>query len=369
VFTPIRATDEDGSTDAVETAKIVFNTAQRMGVGMIDSFVSDRGRQWDSIFWKELCRLWGVEERMSTAFHPESDGQTEIVNQELERYLRQFCSWQQDDWNELLPLAEAAQNSAPSASTKVSPFFATNGYEPRMVFDYIPKEQPIYETHQKPNVEKARIFSQKMYDIHQKLQEEIKLSQTRMEEYANRTRKPAPSYQTGDYVWLNLKNIKTTRPTKKLDFKNVRCKVLKRVSPSSYRLEMPEGMQKLHDVYHTSLLRLDENDPLPGQIQEPTPPIQVDGQNEWEIEDILDSRYYYARCQYRVKWKGQPLDLQWYNSDGFENASEITRKFHDQYPEKLAPRELRIRQEELTTRKREREDAVYRGIIRARERK
>ena len=87
VFTPITA-NEEGATDAKETAKLVFKTAQRKGVGIIDSFVSNRGSQWDSIFWKELCRLWGVQERMSTAFHPQTDGQTEIINQELERYLR-----------------------------------------------------------------------------------------------------------------------------------------------------------------------------------------------------------------------------------------------------------------------------------------
>jgi len=84
---------------------------------------------------------------MSTAFHPQTNRQTKIVNQELERYIRQFCSWQQDNWDKLLPLVEAAQNSMLLASTKVSPFFATNRYEPRIVFDTIPKEQLVYEAY------------------------------------------------------------------------------------------------------------------------------------------------------------------------------------------------------------------------------
>jgi hypothetical protein len=236
-----------------------------------------------------------------------------------------------------------------------------------MVFDTIPvTEQPVYEVYQKPNAEKAKHFANKMQDIHQYLQEEIKLSQLRMEEYANRTRKLSPRYRIGDYVWLNLKNVKTTRPTKKLDIKNVRCQILQQISPSAYRLQLPDGLQRLHDVYHTSLLRLDTNDPLPGQIQEPPPPIEVNGEQEWEVQEILDSRYYYARCQYRVKWKGHEPDLKWYNSDGFENASEITKKYHNQYPNKPAPRSLRITYEELEQRKKQRDEATQRKIERAR---
>jgi hypothetical protein len=75
---------------------------------------------------------------MSTAFHPETDGQTEIVNQETERFIRVYTSYQQDDWDEWLPEAEAAMNSNPSATTGVSPFLGSNGYDPQMSFDLQP---------------------------------------------------------------------------------------------------------------------------------------------------------------------------------------------------------------------------------------
>ena len=75
--------------------------------------------------------LLDVDVRISTAFHPQTDGQTERVNQILEQYLRSYCSYQQDDWAELLPLAEHAYNSAVSESTKVSPFEANYGFSPR----------------------------------------------------------------------------------------------------------------------------------------------------------------------------------------------------------------------------------------------
>jgi hypothetical protein len=369
VFAGILA-DEDGATDAKATAKLVFETAQRKGVGMIDSFVSDRGSQWDSVFWKELCRLWGVEERMSTAFHPQTDGQSEIINQELERYLRQYCSWQQDDWDEWLFLAEAAQNAAPSESTKVSPFMATNGYEPRMVFDHQPTKQADDRPEHRSKVEQARQFASHQKDIWDNLQAEIKLSQVRMEEFANRKRKPAPIYFPKDYVWLNTKNIKTTRPTKKLDYKNVRCQVIKQISPSSYRVELPEGMQRLHNVFHTSLLSLDPSDPLPDQIQEAPGPIEIDETPMWEVEQILDSRYYYGRCQYRAKWVGhtQP-DMVWYPTGNFDHAPDVVRAYHDKYPNKPKPvQSLKIPAVDLENRKTRKIQATERRITGAKAR-
>jgi hypothetical protein len=85
--------DVGKGTDAEATAKLVYLSMRRQGVGMIDSFVLDRGPQWDCEFWAHLCRLWGVKRLMSIAFYPETDGQTEIVNQETERFLRTYSNY------------------------------------------------------------------------------------------------------------------------------------------------------------------------------------------------------------------------------------------------------------------------------------
>ncbi len=92
--------------------------------GLPSTAVSDRDSRFQSKFWLSLMELINVDIRLSTAFHPQTDGQTERVNQVLEQYLRSYCSYQQDDWAELLPLAEHAYNSAVSESTKMSPFEA-----------------------------------------------------------------------------------------------------------------------------------------------------------------------------------------------------------------------------------------------------
>jgi hypothetical protein len=110
--------------------------------------VSDRGPQFVSHFTRHLLKRLDIQGNRSTAFHPQSDGQTERVNQTLEQYLRIYCDYQQDDWHQLLPLAEFVYNNSQNSSTRVSPFFANYGYHPRCSVTVTPSESanPAVET-------------------------------------------------------------------------------------------------------------------------------------------------------------------------------------------------------------------------------
>ncbi|KAM4063256.1 reverse transcriptase (RNA-dependent DNA polymerase) [Hirsutella rhossiliensis] len=90
--------------------------------GMPRSIVSDRGSNWLSRFWKRFCHLAGVTQKLSTAYHPQTDGGPERMNQEIEAYLRAYVSYAQDDWGELLPAAQLGLNNREPATTKISPF-------------------------------------------------------------------------------------------------------------------------------------------------------------------------------------------------------------------------------------------------------
>src|SRR5690606_10213367 len=103
--------------------------------GLPSTIVSDRGPQFASAFWKRLCERLGIDPRLSTAFHPQTDGQTEVFNAVMEQFLRCFVNYHQDNWVSLLPLAEFSSNNHVSESIGVSPFFANYGYDPRMHFD------------------------------------------------------------------------------------------------------------------------------------------------------------------------------------------------------------------------------------------
>ena len=100
--------------------------------GLPRSIVSDRGSQFVSSFWRALGAQLEITLRLSSGHHPETDGQTERENQELEHYLWSYVNYLQDDWVKWLPLAKFTQNNAQSNSSGMSPFFANKGFHPRL---------------------------------------------------------------------------------------------------------------------------------------------------------------------------------------------------------------------------------------------
>ena len=113
--------------------------------------VSDRDLIFTSRFWKELMKLQGVDLAMSSAYHPQIDGQTEVVNKSLEQYLRAFAAAKPTAWVDWLPLAEFWFNTNFHSSTKVTPFVALYGYPPPRLLDYIPGTTSVeaVDDHQK----------------------------------------------------------------------------------------------------------------------------------------------------------------------------------------------------------------------------
>ena len=98
--------------------------------GVPSDIVSDRDPVFTSTFWAELMKKLDVHLRKSTAFRPQTDGQTERINQTLEHYLRQYCNYEQNDWYEMLPLAEYSNNNSITTATQMSPFYANYGFHP-----------------------------------------------------------------------------------------------------------------------------------------------------------------------------------------------------------------------------------------------
>ena len=111
--------------------------------GLPDSIISDRGAIFTSKFWSSLCYFFVIKRRLSTAFHPQTDGQTERQNSTMEAYLRAFVKFEQNDWARLLPMAKFAYNNAKNASTGHTPFELNCGYHPRMSYkeDVNPRSQ------------------------------------------------------------------------------------------------------------------------------------------------------------------------------------------------------------------------------------
>jgi len=326
----IACTDKDNGTSAENTARLLMEHVWKYH-GLPTSIISDRGTQFTSLLWKTLCKSLGITAKLSTSFHPETDGQSEIANQEMERYLRTFCNYGQDDWKLLLPAAEFAANNMKSTTTKMTPFFATRGYNPRMSFD--PVDVAPESTRERLLTDRAMDISERTKAAIEAARQFMKQAQDAYSYAANRYRKDV-EYKIGDQVWLSTKNIQTERQSKKLDHKTIGPYPVVERFGSGYRLQLPASM-KIHPVFHSWLLRKDPNDPLPGQINEPPPPVVVHpGEEEWEVEQILDAKKVRNVLKFKVSWRGYPPDPTWYNADGFGNSPDLVQQFYDKYPGK-----------------------------------
>jgi transposase InsO family protein len=316
---------------AEELATQLFTHVFRLH-GLPNDIVSDRGSLFTSAFWKEVSQALGVERHLSTAFHPETDGQTERVNAILEQYLRAYCNYQQDNWRKLLPIAELCYNNTESETTKTTPFYANYGYHPQVD---APLGRPQGDSDKRNNP-----YIDSLQELHEELRCEITHTQDGYAEQANKKRSPDPHLKPGDKVWLKRKNIRTTRPSSKLDYKQLGpFHILERIGNRAYKLDLPPSV-KLHPVFHISLLEPTKppDTAIPGHLQPEPPPTIIDGEQEWEVEEIVDSRTFRNNIQYRVKWLGFPdPDRTWYPASNFEHAQEELRQFHLRYPNKPKP--------------------------------
>jgi hypothetical protein len=262
------------------------------------AIVSDRGAQFTGAFWKRLCDSLHIRRRLSTSFSPETDGSTERANEVVETVLRGLVDWAQDDWLKWLPIAVGAICGRNATSTRVSPFFLVHGWN-QEVFDF---ESGPNSTRESP-VSRADRVLVKMKEVRNLAETAMALAQDAQETQTNRKRQQAPVYRVGDKVWLNLQNIKTDRPSKKLDQRYAKYTVLEVCGSHTYRLDVPPG---IYNVFPTRLLRPARSKPLPGQVlHEPQPPaIVVDGEEEYEVKEILDEKTGREGKRYLVQWTG-----------------------------------------------------------------
>ncbi|MBW0502592.1 hypothetical protein O181_042307 [Austropuccinia psidii MF-1] len=240
-----------------------------------------------------------------------------------------YVSYHQDDWNTWLPLAQFSYNYSDHSSTKQSPFFTVYGIDPH--FDSV-------------NITKNTLagkFSKKIQSVQQDVKRELEAAINRFKRYADKSRASPPVFNPGDMVCLSSKNIKSTRPTKKLSERWLGpFPILKKVSTNAYHLKLPSQWKSMHSVFHISLLEPVKTSTIPNQNQEPPPPIIIEEEEEWEVSQILDPKIKRGKLWYLVEWKGFSQDTEgctWEPTENLKNCHELIKDFHSLYPEKQGP--------------------------------
>ncbi len=233
----------------------------------------------------------------------------------------------------LLPIAEFAYNNAPNASTGISPFFANKGYHPNIT---VHPERDIASA-------RAHDFVVNLDELHQFLCDEITQAQSRYKIQADKRRNLAPPFKVGDKVFLNSKHIKTMCPTAKFAEKFLGpFKIISQPGSHSFTLKLPSDLHAIHPVFHVSQLEPVEENTIPNHTQPPPPPVEVDGEEQYKIAQILDSkidRRFRCPLLYRIQWlgyEGTDEEFAWLPATEF-SADDFIEDFHHRYPDKPGP--------------------------------
>lgn len=215
-------------------------------------------------------------------------------------------------------------------STEASPFLIDSGYTPRTSFDW---KTDLNGAITDANAQQRLQQLQETWDW---VQERLRTAQARQQRNANRSRREV-DFDVGDMVMVSTKNWNTGRPSKKLDYQWAGPFQILAKEGNAFRIELPASI-KVHPVINPEYLRkATTTESLPGQQAEPPPPITVNDQDEWEVEEILASRLRYRKLQYRVKWTGYDEDLNWYPARDFKNSPVKVQIFHATNPEAPGP--------------------------------
>ncbi len=306
---------------AEELAEVITREVIRLH-GVPSAIISDRGSLFTSRLWVNLMYSFRIERRLSTAFQPQTDGQTERQKSVLEQYLRTYVNYQQDNWALLLALAEFAYNAAVHSSTSKAPFKIVYGEVPRsdiLALDEVQK----YSANRGSSAE-----GESLMERIRATGEEVTKSLVRAQAYQSRTYNKSHcdvEYKAGQKFWLRVKNITIERPSRKLDWQKYGpYRIIDRIRKVAYRLDLPASLQ-IHNVFHVSLLR-DHKPRVGEESPEPLPlKLAIDPEVwEYEIEAIFASRIQLNPpnppvLQYKIAWKGY-TELMWEPTANLKHA-------------------------------------------------
>jgi hypothetical protein len=312
--------------------------------GIPTSIISDRDPRFTSSFWNELWKLLGTKLAMSTAYHPQTDGQTERVNRIIEDMLRAYVNYNQNDWDHHLTAVEIAYNNSVHSSTGFSPYFLNYGQHPNFPLSLLAHSSSV-------NTKNALVedIINQLHDDLQTAKHHIDQSQQQQQQQTNKHRAHV-EFDEGQLVMLSTEHLRLQmKITPKLTPRFIGpFKIKRKLSPLNYELELPPNLSSIHPIFHISKLRLYHSssrfDPFRFPPSSNSSTQSTDGKTttalvdetemEYEVEAIRSHRIRKWKGknykQYLVKWNGyDEWENTWEWEDTLVNAAEIIKQYEE----------------------------------------
>lgn len=317
---PIKSERDSDTPAAVETAQLVLKHWV-LRYGTPNLIITDRDTQFMSEFWTQLWSSQGTQLAMSTAYHPQTDGQTERVNRTLEEALRCYVDDDIENWDKYLPYVQHMLNTSTHSTIGMSPYTRVYGRDPTVPADLVVTQ------HNEVNK-----IIQTRAEIERKALEHFTRAQERQKRYADKNRRPM-SYEVGDSVWVQTKHINLpVNNTSKLKHKYMGpFKIIRKINENAYELKLP-ATSKVHPVFNVSRLRRFVPRLKP-QINDDNEILQVpniiDDTEEYEVSQIINHRMRGKKMEYLIRWAGWSEYFNtWEPIDNLTHAREAIQQYH-----------------------------------------
>jgi hypothetical protein len=287
-------------------------------IGLPDEMISDRGPKFAAHTFQELLKLFNIKLNLTTAYHPQSDGATKRVNQEIEAYLSIYCTSHPEDWLHSLSTLEFTHNNRRHAKRIHSPFKLIQGDNLISI--------PITFSHTKFPTIKEKI--KQMICDREKALAAHQSAQTRI---ANWKQSNFTPFEKNQKVWLDMRNLKMSHHNKIGPKRERPFKIDEVLGPVTHQLKLPESW-RIHNVFHATLLRpYIENEVYGNNYPRPLPEL-LEGKEVYEVKTILKHRRRERGYQYYVKWKGYLITkATWEHASAFSTNGEMLKEYQDRH--------------------------------------
>ncbi len=299
---------------------------------LFSSIVSNRDSQFISTMWKSLCKRLRITANLFTVYHLKIDNQTKWVNQDVERKLRIYCNYMQNDWVKWISMMKFSDNFNIFSIISMISFYFNKDFHSWMSFDSDTTDYKI--TCERLKARKANDIIIWMKELLSFDYQQLKKTKLIIEAQINKHRRDI-IYEVENWVWLFFRNVKITRSCKDLKDKQLESYQITVKARVFYHLHLSVSIKHLHLMFNSKLLWSYSEDLLSKQHAEFLRFIIIneDDDEHWEIDDILNFRCYQGQIQYKIKWKDLDKDDEWYyvDKDEFDDFKKVLNEFHMLY--------------------------------------